>query len=161
MPVGAIISDADGNLLQTNAAGQAILGGTVRGTVASPERPYSTHYPDGTPLPPEDLPLMHALKKGRVVRDFEVLIRRPEGDERTILAGAAPVLGDGGQIVGGITVFQDITELMEAQHALRDSEQKLGKLFEILPVGISVLDQSRNVVKANPALSSILNLSED
>jgi PAS domain-containing protein len=61
MPVGAIISDADGDLLQTNAAGRAILGTAVHGTIDSPERPYTTHYPDGTPLPPKDMPLMHAL----------------------------------------------------------------------------------------------------
>jgi PAS domain S-box-containing protein len=78
MPTGAIIADADGNLLQTNAAGRSILGATVRGTVESPQRPYTTHYPSGAPLPPADMPLMRVLKEGQVVRDFEMLIRQPE-----------------------------------------------------------------------------------
>ena len=119
MPVGAIISDADGNLLQTNAAGRAILGTAVRGTVEAPERPYTTHYPNGAPLPPEDMPLMHALKEGRVIHDFEMLIRQPGGDERTILAGAAPVLDGTGRIISGIATFQDITERQETQRALQ------------------------------------------
>jgi PAS domain S-box-containing protein len=119
MPIGAIISDADGYLLQTNAAGRRILGATVRGTVDSPERPYTTYYPNGSPLPPEDMPLMHALREGRVVRDFEMLIRQPDGDERTLLAGAAPVLDEAGKIVSGIAIFQDITERKETRRVLQ------------------------------------------
>ena len=119
MPVGAIISDADGDLLQTNAAGRAILGAAVRGTVDSPERPYTTHYPDGSPLPPEDMPLMHALREGRVVRDFEMLIRQPDGEERALLAGAAPVLDEAEKIVRGIAIFQDITEREETRRLLQ------------------------------------------
>jgi PAS domain S-box-containing protein len=125
MPVGAIISDADGHLLQTNAAGRDILGATVRGTVDSPERPYTTHYPDGTPLPPEDMPLMHALWEGRTVRDFEMLIRQPNGDERVLLAGAAPVLDEAGRIISGIAIFQDITERKETQRVLQRFADRL------------------------------------
>jgi PAS domain S-box-containing protein len=130
MPVGAFISDADGDLLQTNAAGRAILATTVRGTVDSPERPYTTHYPDGNPLPPEDMPLMHALREGRVVRDFEMLIRQPDGEERTLLAGAAPVLDEAGKIVSGIAVFQDITERKIAEDKLAFQTKILNQIAE-------------------------------
>jgi PAS domain S-box-containing protein len=119
MPIGALISDADGNLVRTNAAGQAILGAAVRGTVASPERLFTTHYPNGSPLPPEEMPLMHALREGGVVRDFEMLIRQPDGEERTLLAGAAPVLDEAGKIVSGIAIFQDITERKETRRVLQ------------------------------------------
>jgi PAS domain S-box-containing protein len=43
---------------------------------------------------------------------------------------------------------------------LRDSEEKLEALFDVLPIGISVLDRARNVVRSNPALASILDLPE-
>jgi PAS domain S-box-containing protein len=141
MPVGAIISDAAGNLLQTNAAGRDILGVTVGGTVDSPERPYTTHYPDGNPLPPEDMPLMHALREGRVVRDFEMIIRRPDGDERTLLAGAAPVLDKADRIVSGIAIFQDITERKETQRVLQLYADRLHTLYlvgQVILAGESV-----------------------
>jgi len=140
MPIGAIVADADGNLLRTNAAGQAMLGTAVRGTVESPERPYTTHYPDGTPLPPEDMPLMHALKEGRVVRDFEMLIRQPDGMERTLLAGAAPVLDEAGKIVSGVAIFQDITERRIAEKRLTFQTKILNQIAEAV---IAIDDEER------------------
>lgn len=119
MPVGAVITDADGRVLSTNAAGRGILGSAVHGTLESPERAYTPHNPDGAPLPPEEMPLKHALQEGRTVCDFEILIRRADGDERTILASAAPILDEAGRIVSGIAIFQDITERKETQRVLQ------------------------------------------
>ncbi|MBN1135054.1 MAG: GAF domain-containing protein [Anaerolineae bacterium] len=43
---------------------------------------------------------------------------------------------------------------------LRDSEEKLSALFDVLPIGVSVLDGARNVVRSNPAMASILDLPQ-
>jgi PAS domain S-box-containing protein len=45
-----------------------------------------------------------------------------------------------------------------AEKALRESERKLKTLFEILPVGISILDAGRKIVYGNPALATILDI---
>jgi diguanylate cyclase (GGDEF)-like protein/PAS domain S-box-containing protein len=45
--------------------------------------------------------------------------------------------------------------------ALLEREMKLTKLFEILPVGISILDEARKVSYTNPALKKILDISEE
>ncbi len=45
--------------------------------------------------------------------------------------------------------------------ALRESEEKLRVLFEQLPIGITLLDQNRKVIYANPALEKILDISRD
>jgi PAS domain S-box-containing protein len=49
-------------------------------------------------------------------------------------------------------------ERMRAEKALRESEKKLKTLFEILPVGISILDAERKIVYGNPALATILDI---
>ncbi len=51
------------------------------------------------------------------------------------------------------------TRRQRAETELRTSEQKLRTLFELLPVGISILDQEQHIVAHNPALSKILGLS--
>lgn len=43
---------------------------------------------------------------------------------------------------------------------LSRSEKKLEALFDVLPIGLSVLDRQRNVVRSNPALASILDLPQ-
>jgi PAS domain S-box-containing protein len=165
MPIGAIVADGDGQVLTTNAAGRAILGGPVEGTVAHPERHYTPYYPDGTPLPPEDMPLMHALREGQTVRDVEILIRREDGDQRAILAGAAPVRGEGGAIVSGVTVFQDITERKraEAEHErllgevrefaihLERERELLQTIMENTRAQLAYLDTDFNFVRVNEA----------
>ncbi len=55
----------------------------------------------------------------------------------------------------------DITTHKQSEAALLEREMKLTTLFEILPVGISILDADRKVSYANIALKRILDISED
>ena len=54
----------------------------------------------------------------------------------------------------------DITELKQKKQELLESEEKWRTLFDILPVGVSILDANRNVVELNPALEQILGVSK-
>jgi two-component system CheB/CheR fusion protein len=60
-------------------------------------------------------------------------------------------------IEGAVLTFVEITEQKAMQTALRESEEKLRLLFELLPVGVSALDAEQKVVFANPALATILD----
>jgi two-component system, chemotaxis family, CheB/CheR fusion protein len=62
-------------------------------------------------------------------------------------------------IEGVVLTFVDITEQKKSQSALVESEEKLRTLFEILPVGVSVLDAENRIVYVNPALEKILDIS--
>ena len=44
---------------------------------------------------------------------------------------------------------------------LQEREQKLNKLLDILPVGISILDAERKVAFSNPAMKEILHITEE
>jgi diguanylate cyclase (GGDEF)-like protein/PAS domain S-box-containing protein len=62
---------------------------------------------------------------------------------------------------GIFILSSDITGRKQAEQALLEREMKLTKLFEILPVGISILDEQRQVSYTNPALKKILDVSEE
>ena len=56
-------------------------------------------------------------------------------------------------------VQERTAELGKAYNSLKESEEKLKTLFELLPVGVSVIDKEINVLDVNLALENILGLS--
>jgi len=54
----------------------------------------------------------------------------------------------------------DITERNLLEEKLAESEKKWHKLFEILPVGVSILDYNMEITDWNPALKKILGISD-
>jgi PAS domain S-box-containing protein len=54
--------------------------------------------------------------------------------------------------------ISDINESKQVKEALQKNQAKLEMLFQILPVGLSIIDKDRAVVANNPALEKILDL---
>lgn len=54
-----------------------------------------------------------------------------------------------------------ITERKQAEAALREREQKLKTILNLLPVGVSILDQDRKVVYSNDTLGKILETTQE
>lgn len=57
------------------------------------------------------------------------------------------------------SVIHDVTDRLQTEQELKESEEKWRTLFEILPVGVSILDQEGRVKEFNPALEQILGIS--
>lgn len=69
---------------------------------------------DGTPIPYEDVHLTRALRDGVVTTREEIQIALPDGRMVTMLVNAAPVREDG-RVVSAVAVFQDITQIKDAE----------------------------------------------
>lgn len=80
--------------------------------------------PDGTPLPHEQCPMAVALREGRAFRGEEVNIRRPDGSLVTVLVNIDPIRDEDGVLVGAINAFHDVSAIKQAEHALRESEER-------------------------------------
>lgn len=82
---------------------------------------WEMHFPDGSPCPPEQLPLARAVQGGETVCDDELIIRDRDGNVHWISANASPLRDATGQIAAGIMVFHDVTErrlMMEQMQAI-------------------------------------------
>ena len=80
---------------------------------------YGVYYPDeSTPVPVDQLPVMRAIR-GETVEGQELFIRNPGvPDGAFISVNASPLRDEAGQVVGGVTVFRDVSERRLQQEAL-------------------------------------------
>jgi PAS domain S-box-containing protein len=116
LPVGVVIADRDGRIVETNEAARAIWGGVLPG---SPGRIVGSWTDSGIPLRAEDWALARALSRGERAGGELVDVERADGGRATVLTGAVPIRGGGGAIVGAVAAFQDVSELRRAQRRER------------------------------------------
>lgn len=76
--------------------------------------------PDGSHMTPERTPLFRSLNDGEIVHQREVEILRPDNQVITLLANSAPLMDEGRHITGAIIVFQDITQIRDAEQLKDD-----------------------------------------
>ena len=109
---------------------------------------WNIFYPDGRPYEVSDLPLTKATLCGEKTKDLEVLIRKADKDN-IVSVSAAPLYDEEGNIIAGIVVFPDITEIKQAERKIKAS------LFE----KEILLKEIHHRVKNNlQIISSLLNL---
>lgn len=61
--------------------------------------------------------------------------------------------------LGGIST--DISERKKSEEAVRLSKEKWQSLFEILPVGVSVVDSTHKIIELNSSLGQILDITKN
>ncbi|HYE92590.1 MAG TPA: ATP-binding protein, partial [Terriglobales bacterium] len=118
------------------------------------------YRPDGTRLPHDECPMADALG-GRVQRNLEVQIERPDGSRRWALVNIAPIHDDDGAVIGAVNAFLDVTELKAAQDALRHSEAELHDFFENGALPLHWVGPDGTILRANRAELELLGYDRE
>ncbi|MBK9710136.1 MAG: PAS domain S-box protein [Kouleothrix sp.] len=157
---GVITTDAQGRITFLNHEAERLTGWSSAEAVGQPLPAVFRIVNEHTGAPVED-PMAKALRDGGAVgpANHTVLIGRA-GRATPIDDSGAPIRQADGAIEGVVLVFRDVSAQKQGEAALRERERKLSTIFELLPVGISILDADRNASYVNPALKKILALSE-
>jgi len=160
---GIAVYDAQGNTLRRNDANYRLLGldpgqDLSRRAIV---RQVNMRYPDGRPIPNEELHTSRALR-GETVSGEVLLITDSAGHDRYLRQNAAPIRGTDGAILGAVLVTNDITderarmEEREALLTLMEERRRFAQtIFDSVPVGLAVLDAHTLQYQAvNPAYVS-------
>jgi signal transduction histidine kinase/FixJ family two-component response regulator len=114
---GLIVNDPDGRIVTANPTAERLFGTPPeRWYIPFRERWKERHIftPDGDELPMESFPPLRALR-GEVVRNNVLRVQIPGRPDVWVSISSAPVRTPEGQIRGAVTIFADITDILELQ----------------------------------------------
>ncbi|MFI5266803.1 MAG: ATP-binding protein [Chloroflexota bacterium] len=121
LPEGVIVADPEGHALLWNAAAIAISGGIDPSVNVRGYSEMGVTHLDGQPWASEETPLARAILRGETVQGEQMVLRNQRsGEPVPILASAAPIHDVGGKLLGGVTVFQDISAMKELEQQKDD-----------------------------------------
>lgn len=151
LSVGVWIADREGTIVRGNAAGRKIWCGERRVGPRNYDVYKGWWVSSGEPVAADQWGMARALSKGETVTGELVRIQCFDGTFKTIINSAAPVRDEHGEIVGGVAVNEDITDLYDAQQKLQLSEARFRTVFELLPVGVYLADREGLIEEGNRA----------
>ena len=150
--VAVVACDADGRLTLFNRAAREFHGTDADPTV-DPEQwaaTFDLFDSDGTtPLPPERIPLVVALREERIVEQV-IVIAPHDLPARTVRVDGRRMLDPDGRVLGAVVAQTDITRLQASEREFRDA-------FEYGPTPSARLAADGTIEQANPALRRLLS----
>ena len=96
----------------------------------------------------EDCPVERTFRDGQRHTSREK-VKCLNGDEVSVIVYTKPVLDDEGKIIAVIELSTDITEIIQLQQQLKESQERYRVLFEEVPCYISIQDENLRIIDAN------------
>jgi len=90
----------------------------------------------------------------------EFIYFTPHG-QRYYQSRLVPEFAPDGSVASVLSVCRDITEIQQAQQAVRESEARFRTVFELAPIGMAIANTQGQVLHTNRALQEILGYSAD
>ena len=143
---GALLATPGGQVVFVNDAAQRILGAS-RGELVGPLSGYPERLglraPDGSPA----APVASRALAGEIVEPVERLIRTPDGQDRRVRTGAAPLHDASGGVLGALILVTEaraassgLARPREEELALRESEARYRMLFDSIDEGFCLIE---------------------
>lgn len=109
IPEAVVVVAPDRSVVAANAVAGELFGERI-------ETDFSSHLvaPDGSAFETDQLPIERAMVTKEPVEGIELAIERASGLPRPLLASAAPILDQHGNVTAVVGAFRDITTLKEA-----------------------------------------------
>ncbi|NEU56180.1 PAS domain-containing protein [Halorussus sp. MSC15.2] len=137
LPVGVVVADADGRLVEANDAAKELWGGDVFDAecVTDYDRYRGWWADTGDPVAPEEWTMARVLRGEEVTEPDVFEIETDDGERRIVMIHGMPVRDADGEVARGVVTQTDITDRREYQRQLEESERRYRTLAEHFPNG--------------------------
>ncbi|MCC7476930.1 PAS domain S-box protein [bacterium] len=156
MAEGMVIADKDGRYIYANPAMEQIFGGPVEEIIGRRSEDFVL------PEEREFVALQRELRKAGQSSSYQTRIRAADGSTRVVEVSGAPRYDTAGAYDGLVALIQDVTARVQAETALRESEERYRLLFDANPqpmLLVAVADAS--ISMANAAAAKLYGYSLD
>jgi PAS domain S-box-containing protein len=167
-----LVADVDGHILHSNPAAARLIGlGPSITPIAEPE-PDAVLQADGVTLIPRDQrPLRRAIR-GEQISNVDIVIKRKEQSKTyRLVANGGPIRDSANRIAGAVVVFRDVTDSMETERQLRQSQkmEAVGELTggvahdfnNILTVITGTIEILQEAVADQPEMAAVAKMIDD
>jgi len=160
---GILVYDRGLNVVAGNQAAERILGVPLTELIGAAG--FTSLLPcvhaDGTPLLPHERPTQLTVRSGKPLSSHIVGIKRPGGVHTWLSVNTGFLRHAGSQDwYGVVSSFTDITAQRKAEAALRESEERYRRTFELAGSGIAHIGLDRKFIRVNRRLCEILGYPE-
>jgi PAS domain S-box-containing protein len=154
--------DSHGVCTFINPAALRILGFSSRDQVLGLNFHLLCHHShaDGRAFPLQDCRIVQALRSREGTHSEDEVFWRSDGTSFPVEYWSHPLLR-GGQVVGSVVTFLDISQRRSFELAIRESEQKFRAVFEGAEFGIAISEIKNGHVTVNPAYQRMLGCTAD
>ena len=134
LPAGAYTCDPDGLITYFNPHAVRLWGRAPK-----PNDPvdrfcgsFELYSREGVPIAHDQCWMALALKTGQEYIRQEIAIQRPDGTRIAVLAHAAPIHDEAGQLLGAVNILVDVTEQKRIEKALLDADGRKDEFLATL-----------------------------
>lgn len=79
---------------------------------------YRMYHLDGGPIDHPDCPMAEVLRSGDPVHNREIVVERGDGSRGVVLVNIRPFKDGGGNVLGAVNCFQDVTESKRSERQI-------------------------------------------
>jgi PAS domain S-box-containing protein len=155
MPVGFILTDSNLNVVDWNPAAESIFGYSREEMIGKSEY--------GTLIPEDQKRLVQNVVNESILHNLTVVSTNEnfhkDGHRIIVEWHNTPLRDDSGNLIAMMNMALDVTEKIEAENKLRESEEKLRTLFDSQLMGIISSDVNGHIFNANDAYLQIIGYS--
>jgi PAS domain S-box-containing protein len=157
LPVGVVVVDENLLIQAFNAAAGNIVGVTPTEAIGQPyEEVLRTRERDVRD------PLQEALAEGkRFVNQRFYLREGASGEESPIRHSAALVTDEAGDVIGGVTIFADISQQVALERKLEGQRNYLRDVLRSIPDGVAITDAGLTIESWSGSAEQITGLAAE